>query len=145
MMNCVAFAVAVASCCCCMCCCCSLFLRRELAGPREPAGHKYPSRTYPCLLSMDRRIPFYFIESVCPSSSVPSSGKELADGLTMNRRILFYFIESVCPSSADPSLRKGVSGRIDDGQTNSVLFHRICLAVKFRSEPATPSPSRTNH
>ena len=145
MMNCVAFAVAVASCCCCMCCCCSLFLRRELAGPREPAGHKYPSRTYPCLLSMDRRIPFYFIESVCPSSAVPSQRKGVSGRINDGQTNSVLFHRICLPVKFRSEQRKGVSGRIDDEQTNSVLFHRICLAVKFRSEPATPSPSRTNH
>ena len=40
----------------------------------------------------------------------------------MDRRILFFLTESVWPSSAVPSQRTADSGRIDDGQTNSVLF-----------------------
>ena len=32
-------------------------------------------------------------------------------------------------------------GRVDDGQTNSVSFDGICLAVERRSEPATAEGS----
>ena len=54
----------------------------------------------------------------------PLQAKE--DWLTTDRRILYFLTEFVWPSSD--------RGRSDDGQTNSVLFDCICLAVECRSE-----------
>jgi hypothetical protein len=70
-------------------------------------------------LTTDRRILYFLTESVWPSSTVPS--KRTADGLTTDRRIMYFLTESVWPvvkRNSEPA----DSGRVDDGQTNYVLF-----------------------
>jgi hypothetical protein len=71
---------------------------------------------------MDRQILSILKQSVWPSSVVPSQRTE--DGLTTDRQILSILKQSVWPSS------------VVDGQTNSINFETICLAVEHRSEPA---------
>ena len=59
----------------------------------------------------DRRILLVLKQSVWPSSTVPS--QRTADGLMTDRRILLVLKQSA-----------------DDGQTKSVSFETICLAVE---------------
>jgi hypothetical protein len=76
-------------------------------------------------VTTDRRILLVLTQSVWPSSAVPS--QRTAGGMTTDRRILLVLTQSVWPSSAVPSQD---CGRDDDGQTKSVSFETICLAVE---------------
>ena len=65
-----------------------------------------------------RRILYFLTEFVWPSSAVRS--QRTADGLTTIRRILYFLTEFVWPSNSESATAD--SRRVDDGQTNSVLF-----------------------
>ena len=64
---------------------------------------------------------------ICPTDGTPLDN--MGDTQTNSIRAQFSLNLS--------GFRACVSGRVDDGQTNSVLFDRIRLVVERRSEPAT--------
>ena len=80
-------------------------------------------------LTTDRRILFVLTQSAGRRARFEPANT--ADGSTTDRQILFIF---TYPSGRRAPFRASDSGWVNEGQTNSVCFDTICLAVERRSE-----------